>query len=585
LFLLNRFFEILENVVPQKIAKYLDIYCHYSYISGVLLRRRPMFARIKKSGKYQYLQIVQNRREGHKTVQRVIATVGRLDQMHQKGQVEKLIRSISRFSEKVLLILSKGKEVTASAKRIGPALIFERLWNDLGIGQVITRLLDGRKFGFDVERAVFLTVLHRLFVSGSDRACDRWKRDYVIEGADQLSLHHHYRAMSFLGEETEDQTGRTPFIHRTIKDRIEEDLFEVRRDLFCGLDFVFFDTTSIYFEGGGGEILGRKGHSKDHRPGHNQMIVGAVIDNNGKPICCEMWPGNTTDVKSLIPVTDRVRNRFGVGEFCLIADRGMISAENLEKLEERQMLYILGARMRKVREIKLDVLSRGGRYREVHPEGKSSKDPSPLKVKEVTIGDRRYIVCLNTRQARKDAADRQAIVASLEEKLQTGPKSLIGNKGYRKYLKLDRGHLKVDQKKIDEDARFDGKWVLMTNTRLSAEEVALKYKELWQVEQVFRDMKSILETRPIYHQKNENITGHVFCSFLALLLRKELDRRLVFKGYDFEWADIKQDLKALQEIKINENEKSLAIRTEAVGTCGKVFQAVGVALPPTIREL
>jgi len=544
-----------------------------------------MFARIKKSGKYQYLQIVQNRRENKKSIQRVIATIGRLDQMHKKGEVEKLIRSISRFSEKVLLILSNQTDVHASAKKIGPALIFERLWQELSIQKVITQLLSDRKFEFDVERAIFLTVLHRLFSSGSDRSCDRWKRDYLIEGIAELSLHHLYRAMAFLGEELEDQSGRTAFVLRTIKDLVEEGLFEARRDLFTGLDFVFFDTTSIYFEGEGGQSLGQKGHTKDHRPELNQMIVGAVIDSNGKPICCEMWPGNTTDVESLIPVTDRIRKRFGVGQFCMIADRGMISARTVEQLEKRKMPFILGARMRKVREIKFEVLARGGRYREVHPEGMSSKDPSPLKVKEVTVEDRRYIICLNPRQARKDATDRQAILASLKEKLMTNPKSLIGNKGYRKYLKLDRDHITINQKKIDEDARFDGKWVLMTNTHLPAEEVALKYKELWQVEQVFRDMKSVLETRPIYHQRNETITGHVFSSFLALVLRKELDRRLGLKGHDFEWSDIKQDLKALQEIIIEEDGKSLAIRSESMGTCGKVFQAVGVALPPTIREL
>ena len=544
-----------------------------------------MFARVKKSGKYQYLQIVQNRREGQKTVQRVLATVGHLDQMYEKGEVEKLIRSISRFSEKVLLILSNQSHPRASAKKIGPALIFERLWTELGIDKVLRRLMEDRKFEFDVERAIFLTVLHRLFVSGSDRACDRWKRDYSIRGAEDLSLHHHYRAMSFLGERVEDQVGRTPFIHRRIKDQIEEALFDERRDLFTGLDFVFFDTTSIYFEGQGGNILGELGRSKDHRPEHNQMIVGAVLDSHGKPICCEMWPGNTTDVKSLIPVTDRIRKRFGVGDCCLIADRGMISNKTLADLQERQMLYILGARMRKVREIKLDVLSRGGRYKEVYPEGKFSKDPSPLQVKEVKLEDKRYIVCLNTRQARKDALDREAIIASLEVKLQTQPKSLIANKGYRKYLKLDRGHLRVDKKKIEEDARFDGKWVLLTNTTLPAEEVALKYKELWQVEQVFRDMKTVLETRPVFHQRNETITGHVFCSFLALTLLKELERRLGIKGYDFEWADIKQDLQALQEITITEDGRSLVIRSDAVGICGKVFQAAGVALPPTIREL
>jgi transposase len=546
-----------------------------------------MFARLKKSGRYEYLQIVENRRDGVKTTQRVLCTIGRLDELHGKGSVESLIQSLYRFSEKTLLILSGKSDVSASAKKIGPALIFERLWEELAIKKVLQGLVSQRKFEFDVERALFLTVLHRLFVSGSDRSCDKWHRDYLIEEVEDLSLHHLYRAMSFLGEEIEDQRGATPFAPRCTKDLVEEGMFLERRDLFTGLDLVFFDTTSIYFEGEGGEILGQKGHSKDHRPDLNQMVVGVVLDNRGKPVCCEMWPGNTTDVKSLIPVTDRIRSRFHVGQFCVVADRGMISADTLRELEDpgRKIPYILGTRMRKVNEIKREVLSRPGRYREVREEKKFSKEPEPLKVKEVLLEGKRYIVCLNPRQARKEAQDRETIIASLKEKIKAGPKSLIGNRGYRKYLKIERDSVSLDQDKIEYESRFDGKWVLITNTSLSAEEVALKYKELWQVEHVFRDVKSVLETRPVYHQRDENIRGHVFCSFLALVLRKELDRRLKLQGHDFEWADIKQDLKSLQQVVIEDNGKSLVLRTECLGTCGKVFQSVGVAVPPTIRQV
>jgi len=544
-----------------------------------------MFARLKKSGKYQYLQIVENRKIKGKVVQRVIATIGRMDQLKEKDRIETLIRSLSRFSEKVLLILSRKSDVSTSAKKIGAVLIFKRLWEELGIKKVIDDLLSVRKFAFDVERAIFLSVLHRLFVSGSDRSCDKWRSDYVIEGLEELSLHHLYRAMAFLGEEVEDQRGATPFSPRCIKDLIEEGIFFERRDLFTGLDLVFFDTTSIYFEGEGGETFGQKGHSKDHRTDLNQMVVGAVIDNKGKPVCCEMWPGNTADVSTLIPEIDRIRSRFHIDQFCIVTDRGMISAENLKKLQQKKIPYILGTRMRKVNEVKRDVLSHPGRYREVYPEGKPSKDPAPLKVKEVSLNGNRYIVCINPKQVRKEAHDRQAIIDSLKEKVKTNPKSLIGNKGYRKYLKIDRDSVSIDQDKVEYESRFDGKWVLITNTDFSADQVALKYKELWQVEQVFRDVKSILETRPVYHQRDENIRGHVFCSFLALVLRKELDRRLEEAGYCFEWADIKQDLKSLQEVVIEDNDKSLALRTECVGTCGKVFQAVGVAIPPTIREI
>lgn len=547
-----------------------------------------MFVRVKKSGQNQYLQIVENKKVDGKVVQRVISTIGRLDRMQEKGEIETLVRSLSRYSEKVLLVLSGKSDINAESKKIGPALIFERLWKELGIKNILDEILATRLFEFNVERGIFLTVLHRLFVCGSDRFCDKWRRDYRIEGVEKLSLHHLYRAMAFLGEETVDQAHATPFSPRCMKDSIEEGMFSRNRNLFSGLDLVFLDTTSTYFEGKGGEELGRKGFSKDHRPDLNQMVIGVVLDNNGMPLCCEMWPGNTTDVKTTIPVMERIRNRFHVEKFCIVADRGMISRETLEILEgpDNKVQYILGERMRNVKEVGEKVLSAEGDYIEVYPEGTSTKDPSPLKVKEVWVEDRRYIVCLNTRQARKDALDRQAIVESLQEQIRTGAKGMIGNKGYRRFVKMESGSFSIDMEKVEEEARFDGIWVLRTNTGFNPKKVALKYKQLWMVEHAFRDMKSVFDTRPVFHQRDETIRGHVFCSFLALVLRKELYRRLEAAGHcGFEWSDIKQDLKALQEVTVEESGKKLAIRSQCLGACGKVFQAVGVAIPPTIREL
>lgn len=546
-----------------------------------------MFARTKKSGKYEYLQIVENHREGAKVNQRVIATLGRLDQMQAKGGVETLVRSLARFSEQALLILSGRSDVSAESIMIGPSLIFERLWEELGIAKILRGLVSERFFFFNVERALFLTVLHRLMASGSDRFCDRWRRDYFVKGAEEIELHHLYRAMAFLGEEADDQTSATPFAPRCTKDVVEERLFLLNRHLYSGLDLVFFDTTSIYFEGAGGETIGERGFSKDHRPDLNQMVVGVVLDEKGRPLCCEMWPGNTADVKTLVPVVERIRDRFNVSKFCVVADRGMISKETLREFEkpEGKVPYIIGTRMRNATEVKRLVLSRAENYEEVVPEGTRAKDPSPLKVQEVWVDNRRYIVCLNPKQARKDAADRDSILSSLEEQLKHGPKALVGNRGYRRYLKFDKGSATIDREKVEQEARFDGKWVLRTNTRFSARNVALKYKELWQVEHTFRSMKSVLETRPVYHRRDETIRGHVFCSFLALMLKKELYRRLEDCGHSFEWAEIRQDLKALTETLIEEDGKRLAVRSQCKGICGKVFQSVGVAIPPTIREI
>src|SRR5512144_1758140 len=448
-----------------------------------------MFFRTKTSGPRSYLQIVENRWEDGRTRQRVLATLGRLDHLQQSGQLDALLVSGARLSQSVLLLPehAQGQLTTITTQHVGPALVFQRLWQQTGCQHVIEQLLDGRRFEFDIERAIFLTVLHRLFAPGSDRAADKWKTDYQIEGCESLQLHHLYRAMAWLGEELphDQQQGKTPFAPRCIKDRIEEGVFAHRRDLFTDLQLVFFDTTSISFEGHGGEDIGQRGYSKDHRPDLYQMVVGAVLDGQGRPICCELWPGNTTDVTTLIPVVDRLRSRFGVQRICIVADRGMISQETLSALEQpgRGWQYILGARMRSQSEVKDEVLSRAGRYRVVHPPRVQSDDPSPLKVKEVWVEDRRYIVCLNADEARKDAADREAIVSALREQLHSGDKSLIGNKGYRRYLSGSNSpHFQIDAAKISEDARYDSKWVLRTNTDLDSAEVALQYKQLWMLE-------------------------------------------------------------------------------------------------------
>lgn len=548
-----------------------------------------MFFRSKRSGPRTYLQIVENRREGDHTRQRVIATLGRLDQLQASGQLEALLCSGARFAEAILVLTAhaRGEAPTLATRRIGPARLFERLWVETGCRAVIESLVAGRKYGFSVERAIFLTVLHWLVAPGSDRSADKWRRDYAIEDAESLALHQLYRAMAWLGEPLPEQAqaAKTPFSPRCTKDLVEEALFTRRRDLFSALEVVFFDTTSLYFEGNGGETLGQYGHSRDHRPDLKQMVVGAVLDVEGRPVCCEVWPGNTTDVKALVPIVERLCQRFAIRQVCIVADRGMISQETLAAVEARGWRYVLGARLRNQKEVREEVLARAGRYRMVHPKGQRAKDPAPLKVKEVRVAGRRYVLCFNEDQAKKDAADRQAIVAALRDQLRHGDKALVGNRGYRKYLKSDGPHFQIDDDKLAKEARYDGKWVLRTNTSLDAAEVALKYKQLWMVEALFRSAKSLLNTRPVFHQRDDTIRGHVFCSFLALVLRQELQARLAAKGHTLPWQDVINDLDELQEVEIEYQQKRFLLRTEVKGTCGKVFQAAGVGLPPAVQQL
>jgi hypothetical protein len=253
---------------------------------------------------------------------------------------------------------------------------------------------------------VFLTVLHRLFVSGSDRAAEKWRADYRIEGTEALQLHHLYRAMAWLGEPLADQAGASELAPRCRKDLVEEELFARRRDLFAELSVVFMDTTSLSFEGRGGEELGRRGHSKDYRPDLHQMIVGLVMDQDGRPLCCELWPGNTADVTTLLPVVDRLRARFGVGRICVVADRGMISAQTIAALEERKLEYVLGVRERSSAEVRSTVIDdQTPLVPLVVP--RASGDLTELEAKQVKIGDRRYIVCRNLAEAGRDAVQQR----------------------------------------------------------------------------------------------------------------------------------------------------------------------------------
>jgi transposase len=520
-----------------------------------------MFIRIKGNGKYRYLQIVENHREGPRTIQNVLCTLGRLDQLTESGATDSLLRSLARFSKQVKLVedYQQGSLEAATIRKLGPDLVFGRLWEETGIRRTLQNILLERQFEFSVERAIYLTVLHRLFQSGSDRAAEYWKRDIKIPGAGGLQLHHQYRAMKWLGE---------------VKDSVEESLFLSQQDLFSDLSLAFFDTTSIYFEGEGGESLGEYGNSKDHRPDLKQMVMGAVLTGEGRPVCCELWPGNQADGTALLPVVDRLRQRFGLKRVCWVADRGMISRQTIEGLTERKLEYILGARMRRQKEVREEVLERGGRYQEV---------AENLRVKEVWVEDRRYIVCHNPQEALKDAADREAIVKSLEDQLKNNRGQLVGNNGYRKFLRMEKGAFSLDLQKVEAEARFDGKFVLRTNTELSSAEVALQYKRLLLVEQFFRAVKSMLDSRPIFHQGDQSIRGHVFCSFLALLLNHELEKRIEKQGDHLEWNAICQDLESLSEVEVREGDQWYLLRTALQGVAGKVLRAAGVAVPPPVK--
>ena len=543
-----------------------------------------MFVRVKKIGGYEYLYLVENVREGGRHVQRVIKALGRRDEVENSDLLDGLIASAARHSRRSIVLSSfyRGELAEVHRRGIGPDLVFGHLWRETGCQVVLRRHLAGRRFGFDVERAIYLTVLHRLMISGSDRHASVWQQTLEVPGVEGVTLNHAYKAMAWLGEAIDgDDSGQT----RHYTDAIEEALYQHRKSLFGAISVAFFDTTSLYFEGHGGATLGQRGHSKDFRPQLAQVVLGIVLDEQDRPIASFLWPGNTADVTALLPVVERLRNRFGVERACIVADRGMISAATIAVLEAQKIDYILGARERSSKEVRETVLNDDGATVPLTiPRQKGETD---LAVKEVKVDGRRYIVCRNEEEARKDADARATLLAGLQRKLAGGAKSLVANTGYRRFLAAPEGDgFTIDPVKVEADAQFDGVFVLRTSLSMSALAVVLRYRNLLTVEQSFLAAKTLLATRPVFHRTGAAIRGHIFCTFLALMLRKDLLDRLAVRGGAVpEWRSIIDDLLDLSAVEVNQDGRRALLRTAPRPSIDPICRALGITLPPVFQEL
>ncbi len=527
--------------------------------------------RVKRSGSgphaREYLQIVESRREHGHVRQRVIATLGRRDQLVADGTLDQLLQSLAGFSERLRVVervRTEGLEAVA-ARAWGPVLVFGRLWEMQGLPEVLRARARGRRFEFDVERACFALALQRLCAPGSDRHGAAWLRTAECPGFETLELQHLSRTVGWLAE---------------VRAELEIDLFWRDRDLFSQtLDLVFIDTTSTYIYRTDETPLRRRGYSRDRRPDLPQVVLCVAVDPQGWPVAWDILPGSTGDIPAFVALLARLRERFRLGRVIVVTDRGMVSAETLALLEGHPTApfdFIVGCKLRKQKEVSEEVLARAGRHRPV---------ADNLEVKEVVVDDRRYIVCRNPVEARKDAAARERIVAKLEAALTHGPKAVLGNRGFARFVRVQRGAVSLDRAAIARDARLDGKFVLRTNTALDPADVARAYKSLWRVERTFRETKSTLEVRPVFHHRDDTTIGHIVGCFLALRLEVDLQRRLDERGVDVAWPDLMRDLGEVQAVELTLDGQHYRLRTELRGSAFEAFAAAGVRPPSLVTPL
>ena len=558
----------------------------------------------------RYVALAHNRRVQGKVKPDVLMNLGRVDRLDVDGLL-RLAASIRKHfgdgdgggltdgAEAGLASGAVPMEVT-DARPIGTAWLLDALWARLEIGTSIRRIADGRRFTTAVERVLFALVANRAIEPMSKLSAAEWAtQDVVIPGLGGMDDDQAYRAMDLLVEaDTQGQVQEAVF-------------FAVANLLNLEVDVLFFDTTSTYFErdtedqdepgegeGAGREGFRRYGKSKDHRDDLPQIVIGLAVTRTGIPVRCWCWPGNTQDQTLLAEVKDDLR-AWKLGRVITVVDRGFSSADNLAYPRRAGGHYVAGMRMRDGNAMVEAALARQGRYQQVRDN---------LRVKEVRLDatDQRLVICHNPDQATRDKASRDEAITRIEAELdriraqrqrdrtrQLSDKArgkaeaahLRAECALRDHPTLGRwlrqqpnGRLRIDRAKVKAEARLDGKYLLATSDPdLSAEDVALGYKNLLEAERGFRDLKSQLLLRPVFHRLEHRIRAHVLLCWLALLLTRVAER-----SCGQTWRRISRETGRLQQVTLAGEAGTIVQTTPLRPTQQAIYQALSIDPPPRI---
>jgi hypothetical protein len=539
--------------------------------------------RNRDGSEVRYLQLAHNDwdPDAGQSVVRVLYSFGREDRVDRDG-ISRLISSLSRA-------LPAGEAMAASAEAgmaftesrpMGAAHVLDGLWRRLGIDKTLRGLLKGRRLDARAERVLFALVANRAIDPSSKLAATTWVRDRVhVDGLNDLDADACYRAMDWLLE---------------IEDDLAEAVYWAVADLLnLEVDLLFFDTTSTYFETetaddpAEGETVGFRayGHSKDHRGDLPQVIIGMAVTRTGIPIRVWSWPGNTNDQALIREAKDDLA-AWRLGRVVWVADRGFSSAENRRYLQRAGGNYIIGERLRSGTAEADAALARQGRY---HPIAEN------LSVKEVVLDDGvmrdRFVVCRNPEQGERDRVIREQLLAQLTDAIdgsdgltKTARSKLAGGlpAGLARFLRTTKtGLLRVDQAKVRAEARLDGKFLLRTSDpTLSAEDIALGYKQLLEVERGWRDMKSTLDLRPVYHRLEDRIRAHILLCWLALLLI-----RIAETTTGDTWRNLRHHLDRMHLGTFTGAAGTIRRRTATTPNQAAIYRALDLPEPREISDL
>jgi transposase len=518
-----------------------------------------------KEQAYTYLELVYSERRDGKVQQERVCSLGRLEDLQNSGALDRMMAKLAEVTKQRWVRAEALQLGTPWAKEYGLVLLVRRLWEDLGLERVINGLRRQSAIEVSVSEALLAMVVNRLVMPGSECDTYHWLQNQVYAPEWQgLELHHLYRSLDFLDK------------HMSI---IEEQLFFRLRDLFSlELKLVLFDTTSSYFEGRGPAGLAATGYSRDKRPDRVQVVIAVLMTHDGMPVAHYVFPGNTADINAFRLALKDLKGRFPLGgRVVVVADRGVVAEPLLQALEGEKQEYIVGIPLHKWKAAG-KVLRRPGRFHVV---------AENLRVKEVQLDGKRYIVCHNPEREPEDARRRAEIVAALEKELAQGDLAkLAKKKGYGRYVNIEeKGKAGINWWRVERDARYDGKYLLRTATELSPAEVATAYKDLWRIEAAFRDLKSGLEIRPMYHWTPPRVRGHIAVCFLALVIESALARLLRDHGCHESTSKVIEALQQVRAVRVELEGQVFLTRTDLPALAQKAFTAVGLRPPSKVQSL
>ena len=543
---------------------------------------RTVTRKNKNKPDVSYIQLAHNVRN-KKTGQvkaNVLYNFGRADQLDVQA-IRRLVRSLSRFlTPEETLQIQRGSDQGfkfLGSRPQGGAWVLRRLWKRLGLDRAMNEALRDRAFSSPLEWAIFAMVANRALAPSSKLATEEWVRQDVVLGNDEpIKVQHLYRAMDFLLEHEE---------------AIQQEVFFATADLLnLEVDLLFFDTTTSYFEldeEDDEQGLRHYGLSKDKRVDLPQVVIGLAVTKEGIPVRSWVFPGNTTDTTTVNQVQQDLVG-WRLGRCVWVMDRGMTSEKNRIILRRAGGHYILGEKLRSNEKTNQAALSRPGRYRTV-------KDN--LKLKEVYVGQgthqRRYVVVYNPEEAKRDRHTRQNILARLEQEIAAlgdlkgkhhtkAVCALVTHRSLGRYLRqLKGGGLRINQSKVRAEERVDGKYLLSSSDRgLTAEEIALGYKQLLEVERAFRSLKQTLGLRPMYHRKDERIRTHVTLCWLALLLI-----RIIEKVTGQPWEKTRRALQRIHQGEFATKDGRILQRTELTREQEQILKRLGIKPPPKVGKV